>query len=189
MTSIPWKEQLHYGMWGFNGHDAPGSYSTPTLAMPPLYYRGVLSPSWARKGLAKATLHPCSSIDTTHCFTNRSKQLVSMLVRRQLSLCCETSKAAWVVWRSLHYLQRILPNCDISFAPLPWCLNKRFWPSVFGGQISKSEQHLFSLSTHLGGMGIFDPVELANVAYTTSRACTNMAVNAIKNNADFVVSS
>ena len=38
-------------------------------------------------------------------------------------------------------------------------------------------------------MGIFDPVELENVAYTTSRACTNMVVDAIKNNADFVVSS
>ena len=47
----------------------------------------------------------------------------------------------------------------------------------------------FSLPTRLGGMSIFDPVELANVAYTTSRACTNMVVDAIKNNADFVVSS
>ena len=37
-------------------------------------------------------------------------------------------------------------------------------------------------------MGIFEPVELANVAYTTSRACTHMVVSAIKNNADFTVS-
>ena len=51
---------------------------------------------------------------------------------------------------------------------------------------AKSEQHLFAC---LGGMSIFDPVELAKVAYTTSRACTNMVVNSIKNNADFVVSS
>ena len=54
---------------------------------------------------------------------------------------------------------------------------------------AKSEQHLFSLPARLGGMSIFDPVELAKVAYTTSRACTNMVVNSIKNNADFVVSS
>ena len=54
---------------------------------------------------------------------------------------------------------------------------------------STAEQHLFSIPTRLGGMGIFDPVELAKAAYTTSRASTNMVVNAIKNNADFVVSS
>ena len=66
------------------------------------------------------------------------------------------------------YLQRILPHCDISFAPLHDVINKRFCPSVFGGQISKSEQHLFSLPARLGGMSIFDPVELAKVAYTTS---------------------
>ena len=54
------------------------------------------------------------------------------------------------------YLQRVLPNCDASFAPLRDVINKRFWPSVFGGQISTAEQHLFSLPTRLGGMGIFD---------------------------------
>ena len=86
------------------------------------------------------------------------------------------------------YLQRVLPNFGTSFAPLRDVINKKFWPSVFGGQISNSEQHLFSLPTRLGGMGIFDSVELANVA-TTSRACTNLVVDAIKNNADFVVSS
>ena len=87
------------------------------------------------------------------------------------------------------YLQRVLLNCDASIAPLHDVIHKRFWPSVFGGQISTAELHLFSLPTRLGGMGIFDPVELAKAAYTTSRASTNMVVNAIKNNADFVVSS
>ena len=87
------------------------------------------------------------------------------------------------------YLHRVLLNFGTSFALLRDVINKKFWPSVFGGQISNSEQHLFSLPTRLGGMGIFDPVELANVAYTTSRACTNLVVDAIKNNADFVVSS
>ena len=57
-------------------------------------------------------------------------------------------------------LQRVLPNCDASFAPLRDVINKRFWPSVFGGQISTTEQHLFSLPNRFGGMGIFDPVEL-----------------------------
>ena len=50
------------------------------------------------------------------------------------------------------YLQRVLPNCDASFAPLRDVINKRFWPSVFGGQISTTEQHLFSLPTRFGGM-------------------------------------
>ena len=40
------------------------------------------------------------------------------------------------------YLQRVLPNCDISFAPLHDAINKRFWPSVFGGPIAESQQHL-----------------------------------------------
>ena len=79
-------------------------------------------------------------------------------------------------------MQRVLPNCDASFAPLHDVINMRFWPSVFGGQISIAEQHLFSLPTCFGGMGmgIFDPVELAKAAYTASRASTNMVVNAIK---------
>ena len=90
------------------------------------------------------------------------------------------------------YLHRVLPNCDASFASLHDVINKRFWPSVFGGQISKSEQNLFSLPARLGGMGIFDPVELTKVAYTTmttSRQCSNTVMDAIKNNADFMVSS
>ena len=37
--------------------------------------------------------------------------------------------------------------------------NKEFWPSNFGGPISESERHLFSLSARVGGMGISDPVE------------------------------
>ena len=60
------------------------------------------------------------------------------------------------------YLQRVLPNFGTSFAPLRDVINKKFWPSVFGGQISNSEQHLFSLSTRSLGryIGIFDLVEL-----------------------------
>ena len=63
-----------------------------------------------------------------------------------------------------------------------------FWGAKRQTQISTAEQHLFSLPIRFGGMGIFDPVELAKAAYTTSRASTNKVVNAIKNNADFVVS-
>ena len=33
------------------------------------------------------------------------------------------------------YLQRVLPNFGTSFAPLRDVVNKKFWPSVFGGQI------------------------------------------------------
>ena len=31
-------------------------------------------------------------------------------------------------------------------------MNKRFWPSVFGGPIAEDEQQLFSLPSRLGGM-------------------------------------
>ena len=81
-------------------------------------------------------------------------------------------------------------ECEGLMAPFTCnVINKRFWPSVFGGLISTAEQHLSSLPTRFGSMGIFDPVELAKAAYITSRASTSMVVNAIKNNADFVVSS
>ena len=87
------------------------------------------------------------------------------------------------------YLQRVLSNCEISFAPLHDVMNKRFWPSVFGGPIAESEQHMFSLPARSGGMGICDPVEVAKIAYIPSRACTNMIVTAIKENVDFVMSN
>ena len=45
------------------------------------------------------------------------------------------------------YLQRVLLNCDISFAPLGDVINKRFWPSVFGGSNAEGQNHL-------RGMGI-----------------------------------
>ena len=47
-------------------------------------------------------------------------------------------------------------------------MNKRFWPSVFGGPIAEDEQHLFSyLVAWEECMGISDPVEVQKILQKT----------------------
>ena len=69
------------------------------------------------------------------------------------------------------YLQRVIPNCAEAFAPLRDTINKTFWPTVLGGSVSEQEMALFSLPTRLGGLGVQDPVESAELAHPTSAEC------------------
>ena len=85
------------------------------------------------------------------------------------------------------FVQRIIPNCESSFALLQDKINTTFWPAVYGTDISQQELCLFTLPARMGGMGVNDPVETARTAFITSRACTDVTVAAIKGKGDFSV--
>ena len=85
------------------------------------------------------------------------------------------------------FVQRIIPNCESSFALLQDKLNTTFWPAFFSTDISQLELFLFTLPARMGGMGVNDPVETARTAFITSRACTDVIVTAIKGKGDYSV--
>ena len=89
------------------------------------------------------------------------------------------------------FVQRIIPNCESSFALLQDKINTTFRPAVFSESsfallqdkinttfrpalfstdISQLELRLFTLPARMGRMGVNDPVEAARTACITSRA-------------------
>lgn len=80
------------------------------------------------------------------------------------------------------YLQRVTPRCSDAFVPLRDTIN--IPPR---GSISEQEKVLFSLPARKGGLGIRDPVESANVAYSAAQESTVKIVSAIKGDEEFSV--
>ena len=78
-----------------------------------------------------------------------------------------------------------MSDCSAAFAPVWDAPNTFFWPAVFEGSISKTEKRLFTHPTRMGGMGIRNPIEIANNAYETSRTGTSVIVDAIKGKVPF----
>ena len=94
------------------------------------------------------------------------------------------TKSLQFEWTSL---QCVIPDCATAFAPLRDILFERFIPTVLGGSISEHEKVLLSLPARMGGMGIRDPTEAAQCAYTTSRDSTTTVSASIKGKAEFSV--
>ena len=65
----------------------------------------------------------------------------------------------------------MIPNCADAFRPLRGTINEKFLLMVLGGSVSDLEKALFSLPARRGGMGIRDPVELAQSAYSEGWDC------------------
>ena len=80
------------------------------------------------------------------------------------------------------YLQRVVPNCAEAFGPLCNTINQKLLPTVLGGTLSEQEKILFSLPAGKGGggLGIRDPVESAETAYSVSEEGTIKIVRAIR---------
>ena len=85
------------------------------------------------------------------------------------------------------YLQRVVPNCADAFVPLRDSINGKFIHAVLGGGISEQEKALLSLPSRMGGMGLRDPVESAEMAYSASKDGTVKIVKAIKGDEEFTV--
>ena len=83
------------------------------------------------------------------------------------------------------YLQRLIPNIGNAFTPVWNAIYTSFWPAIFDSAISQQDQLLFSIPVKMGGMGIRNPVEMANIAYITSVSGTRYISDAIKERKPF----
>ena len=67
-----------------------------------------------------------------------------------------------------------------EFTPVWNAINASFWPAIFDSAISQQDQLLFSIPVKMGGMGIRNPVDMANIAHITSVSGTRHISDAIK---------
>ena len=76
-------------------------------------------------------------------------------------------------------------NCGGAFVPLQDAILKAFHPALFDGDLSDAECKLFSLPTHLAGLGINNPTETASSSYHASTQGTTVVVEAVKGIGEF----
>ena len=63
----------------------------------------------------------------------------------------------------------MVPGCGSRFSVLEQILADKVIPAIFGCEISDKEQMLFSLPAQIGGLGISDPTDRCDLAYSTMR--------------------
>ena len=72
------------------------------------------------------------------------------------------------------------------FAPLEKMLEETFLPSLLGtSSVTHSYRVLYSLPVKRGGLGVRNPTEGAEVAFSTSREATDCLVSSIFHQDDF----
>ena len=77
------------------------------------------------------------------------------------------------------YLMRVTHGCEEAFQPLKASILHHFI-IMFGFEVSTVEEELSSFPTHLGGLAINDPTQIATRSYKTSEEMTRSAVDFIK---------
>ena len=70
------------------------------------------------------------------------------------------------------YFQRTIPSSPETYAPLEDAIRTALLPKILGRGISDTERELISLPCKLGGLGIPNPTETAEVAYQDSKHIT-----------------
>ena len=70
------------------------------------------------------------------------------------------------------YLMRTLDGIATLFEPIEKALTDVFIPSLLGKNITPIERNLFALPVRYGGMGIHNPVEIADLEYLSSTRIT-----------------
>ena len=78
------------------------------------------------------------------------------------------------------FLSTVISNCDFVFESIVDEINKHFWPSVFGSNVSELEKSLFALPIKMGGLGVRNPVDQASRAFQCSRSSCDVIVSALK---------
>lgn len=82
------------------------------------------------------------------------------------------------------YLQRVTSNCDELLVPIQNAIVK-FLPALFGGDITDTEQHLFSLPTRIGGLGINNTTTTSKTMYDSSRDSSDIIVKSLKGEIEY----
>ena len=84
------------------------------------------------------------------------------------------------------YMQRTIPGIAHLFQPLEDVIRNEFLPALIGRTLSDMERRMVSLPVRLGGLGISDPVSMADGEYQNSRKISNALVNLIVNQVDSI---
>lgn len=66
------------------------------------------------------------------------------------------------------FMQRTIPNISTLFQPLEDTIREKLIPAIVGRRVSDIERKILSLPVRLGGIGIQNPTETADVEYDTS---------------------
>lgn len=78
------------------------------------------------------------------------------------------------------FLARTVPEISHLFQPLENAIRQCFLPSLTGqSPFSDTTRDLMALPTHLGGLGILNPVQKATTQHTTSHNITAPLVNQV----------
>ena len=70
------------------------------------------------------------------------------------------------------YFQRTIPNCSQLYLPLEEAIREKLIPAITGKSCSDLERSLFELPCRLGGLGIPNPVQTADPAFSDSLRIT-----------------
>ena len=77
------------------------------------------------------------------------------------------------------FLQRTVENISEYFIPLENVIREKLIPALIGRQVSDDERKLISLPYRYGGLGIQNPVEMADREYCTSEKITEQLTKLI----------
>ena len=103
------------------------------------------------------------------------KEPQAVLVGLTRSLQCE--------W---NFVQRVVKDTSQLFAPLEKMLEENFLPSLLGtSSVTHSDCVLYSLPVKRGWLGVRNPIEGAELAFSTSRESTDCLVSSILLHGDF----
>ena len=94
-------------------------------------------------------------------------------VRTFAAIASSQPQAAFVaVTKSLQFewtfLLRVIPGCGPLMTELENCFALYFLPALFGVEVSAAERRLFALPLRYGGLGVSNPVIMANVCFDSS---------------------
>ena len=85
-----------------------------------------------------------------------------------------------------NFVQRVVKDTSQLFAPLEKMLKENFLPSLLEtSSVTYSDRVLYSLPVKRGGLGVRNPIESAELAFSTSREATDCLVSSILLQDDF----
>ena len=84
-----------------------------------------------------------------------------------------------------NYYMRTIPNLSDHLQPLENVISNDFVPSLFGSKVKDLVRTLIALPPKLGGMGITNPIEIANDEYENSIRLTQNLTKMIINQERF----
>ena len=77
------------------------------------------------------------------------------------------------------FVMRTIQGTSELFIPLEKCIREKFIPAIIGRSVSDLHRRMFALPVRFGGLGIVNPVEIAEREFQTSLRITEDLVGLI----------